>query len=248
MHPDLSKLAEVAVEIPSTLTEGHKPSAKHFLASAPDDAPAAALYTAVRALYGIAILLWEPETLWKTLEKDEVDLDTENRNKLMSAIALQLNPAFYWDSLVFQTTTQALNDVVFSPDSLQENNPAHMSWSVYEASIIRGMDPDGNVVPDFDEDVMTYVSVCLRRAGYAVPPKNLMFADEALELRNPSEFKGFAKQVREAWDKLDKEDLQEQKFSEDPLDVQLANLSSCYVYTADRAKLLGEMIIQVQGS
>ncbi len=240
MRPEFAKLATFALqdEVPAA-------NAKQYLLNETEDSPAAALYAAVRTLYGIGILLWEPESIWLTLEKDGIDLSIASRNKIMTAITLQVNPSFYWDSLVFAPTIQALNDVVFNADMLQECNPAHMSWGVYEASILRGMDPDEPGVPEFDEDVQVYVAICLKKAGFVCPPEDLSFAEDALAIHAvPSP--DMRKQVKEAWSNLNKEGLQEHTFPEDPLGVQLARLAGCYVYRTDRAKLLAEALLDLR--
>jgi hypothetical protein len=244
--PELEKLAEVAIKFPDEL-QNSEDSAKRFLKEITDDCPVAALYAAVRALYGVNFLLWEPETLWFTLEAEGIDLSNESRDKILAAMALQLNPAFYWDNLVFQNTVQAFNDVLYVAGMLQENNVAHMSWAVYEASIIRGMDPDMGVVPDFDDDVQMYVAVCLKRAGFVVPPENLKFSEEALKILRPFESPELKNKVQEAWETLDKEHLQEFPFPEDALGVQLAKLAGCFVYVNDRAKNLAESLLRIKG-
>lgn len=246
MNPELKKLAEVVVRLPIVTTPNSVSTAKDLLQNAPEDCSAAAVYASVRSLYGINILLWEPESIWLTLEKDGIELSNVLRNKLLTAIALQLNPAFYWDSFVFQTTTQALNDVVFNPEVLQENNPAHMAWAIYEASIIRGMDPDGSEVPDFDEDVQVYTAICLKRAGYVIPPEDLSYAENALKIHSTGLSQEFKKEVQNAWDSLDKNTLQEREFTETALDIQLAKLASTYLYVQGRAQILAEALLQLQ--
>jgi len=240
MRPEFAKLAAFALqdEVPVY-------NAKQYLLNETEDSPTTALYTAVRTLYGIGILLWEPESIWLTMEKDGIDLSLESRNKIMTAIALQLNPSFYWDSLVFAPTIQALNDVLFNPDMLQECNPAHMSWGVYEAGIIRGMDPEEPGVPEFDEDVQVYVAISLKKAGFVCPPEDLSFAEDALAVHSTPSLE-LKKQVKTAWANLDKDTLQEHTFTEDPLGVQLARLAGCYIYRTDRAKLLAESLLDLR--
>lgn len=212
----------------------------------PDKNTATGLYLAARTLYGIEILTWEPESIWKTMEADGIDLPLDERNKLEAAITLQVNPSFYWDNIVFQQTVQALAGEPFDPESLQEVHPAHMDWSVYEAGVIRGLDPDEQQIPDFDEDVQMYVAVCLHRAGYVVAPKSLKFAEDNLTKIIPTDVSAFQKEVRDAWNKLDKTRLAETEFYENRLGVQLAHLASCYVFTQERADKLGEEVVDLK--
>lgn len=212
----------------------------------PDNNTATGLYLAARTLYGIEILTWEPETIWKTMEADGIDLPVDERNKLESAITLQVNPSFYWDNIVFQQTVQALAGEPFDPEALQEVHPAHMDWSVYEAAVIRGLDPDEQQIPDFDEDVQMYVGVCLHRAGYVVTPKSLKFAQDNLDKLIPTDVSAFQKEVRDAWNRLDKTRLAETEFYENRLGVQLAHLASCHMFTQERANKLGEEVVDLQ--
>lgn len=226
-------------------TASQESAAKAVLTD-PDNNTAAGLYIAARALYGIELLDWEPETIWLTMEKDGIDLPEGERNKLEAAITLQVNPSFYWDNIVFQQTVQALSDEPFDPESLQEVNPAHMDWAIYEAGVIRGLDPDSQQIPDFDEDVQMYVGVCLHRAGYVVTPKSLNFAQDELDTLIPTDVSQFQKEVKDAWSKLDKTKLEYTEFFENRLGVQLAKLASCYLFTKERADKLGEEVVGLQ--
>jgi len=226
-------------------TASQEAAAKSLLLD-PDNNTAAGLYLAARTLYGIEILTWEPETLWLTMKEDGIDLPNGERNKLEAAITLQVNPSFYWDSIVFQQTIQAFADEPFDPEALQENHPAYMDWGVYEASVVRGLDPDSPQIPDFDEDVQMYAAVCLHRAGYVVTPKSLKFAQDALTKLIPTDVSAFQKEVRDAWNKLDKTKLTQTQFFENRLGVQLAKLASCHIFTQERAEKLGEEVVDLK--
>lgn len=209
----------------------------------PQTNTAAGLYLAARTVYGEDILKWEPETLWLTLDKDGVNLPDEERNKLQAAISLIVHPAFYWDNLVFQRTVQALNGELFDPETLQECVAAHMAWAVYEAGVIRGLDNDQVVIPEFDEDVQQYIAVCLLREGYVLPPEPLNeFVSDNLEGLFPktSYSATLKKEVADSWEALDKNALERTEFFENELGVQLAQLSACYLYVKKWADQLAE--------
>jgi len=210
----------------------------------PDENSAAGLYMAARTLYGIDILDWEPETFWLTMTQDGIDLPEEERNKLMAAVTLQKVPSFYWDSIVFQQTVQALNGELFDPEALQETPGAYMAWAVYEAGVIRGLDPEGETVPEFDEDVQQFVAVCLKREGYVCTPTPLEFAQDNLDSLYPkkSNASGLKTRTKEAWAKLDKEALPRTEFSENSLGVQLARMAASYLYVQDKADQMAEEI------
>jgi len=211
-----------------------------------DERSAAALLMALRTLHGIESFYWEPETIWLTLERDDhLDMEELGRNKLQAAITLIVNPAFFWDNLVFQRTVQALNGEPFDPEALQECHPGYMSWAVYESGLIRGLDPEEPVSAELDEDVQQYVAVCLKRAGYVYPPNQLIAVADNLEKILPRETKPFIDQVKKSWEHLDKGALSERTFQEDPLDVQLAQLASCYEYVRERANEMASEILSL---
>jgi len=211
------------------------------------NAPAAALITAVRAIYKDAVLEWEPESLWLSLERDGFELHNPERDKIQAAITLIKKPSFYWDNLTFQRTVQALNDQPFNMDVIQEAHTAHMAWAVFEASVIRNLDPDEQTVPEFDEDVQQYAAVCMFREGLVLPPENLKFAEDSLDKLQPKEAHstGLKKEVSRAWGHLNKGKLEHTEFAEDAIGVQLARLASAYLYVKDRAAHLANSLIRL---
>jgi len=219
--------------------------ARQFLRES-DERSAAVLLMALRTLHGIDAFYWEPETIWLTLERDDkVETEELGRNKLQAALTLIHNPAFFWDSIVFQRTTQAFNGEPFDPETLQECHPGYMAWAVYEARLIRGLDPDEPVSAEIDEDVQQYIAVCLKRAGYVYPPTQLSVVSDNLERMLPKTTKPFIEEVKKSWEHLDKGALAERKFQEDPLGVQLAQLSSCYEYVRARADEMATEVLQL---
>ena len=214
-----------------------------------DERTAAVLLMSLRTLYGIEAFSWEPETIWLTLERDdEVEVGEIGRNKLMAALTLILNPAFFWDNLVFQRTVQALNGEPFDPEAIQECHPGYMAWAVYESHLIRGLDPEDPVSAELDEDVQQYIAVCLKRAGYVYPPNQLVVIADNLKKMLPKGTEPFINEVKKSWEHLDKGALAERKFREDPLGVQLAQLASCYEYVRERADEMASEILQLDRS
>jgi hypothetical protein len=211
------------------------------------NAPAAALITAVRALYKDDVLEWEPEALWLSLEREGIVLHNPERDKIQAAITLIKKPSFYWDNLVFQRTVQSLNDQPFSMDVIQETHTAHMAWAIFEASVIRNMDPDEQTVPEFDEDVQQYAAVCMFREGLVLPPENLKFAEDSLDKLQPQDAHatGLKKEVSQAWGHLNKGKLEHTEFAENSVGVQLARLASSYLYVKDRAGHLANVLIRL---
>jgi hypothetical protein len=219
--------------------------ARKFLHT-PEDRCATSLYMCVRTLYGSEVSDWEPETLWVTMAKDGFDLPEETRNKLQCVLTMHKNPAFYWDNIVFQWTVQALNDELYDSDSIQECHPAHMAWAVYEAGVIRALDPDDKSIPELDEDVQQYIALCLKRAGYVYVPDSLKPVADNLERMFPAEQKEFIAQVKNSWVHLDKRILRDRVFPEDALGIQLAQLASCYEYVKDRANSMASDVLSIE--
>lgn len=247
MEEVLAKFTELAAGFGEYMvkTAGREEVARKFLLDS-DDRCATALYMCIRSLYGSEITDWEPETLWVTLGKDGIDLPEEARNKLQCVLALHKNPAFYWDNIVFQWTVQALNAELYDSDAIQECHPAHMAWAVYEASVIRALDPDDKVIPELDEDVQQYIALCLKRAGYIYTPDSLKSVADNLERMLPAEQKEFVRRVKNSWNHLDKRILRDRVFPEDSLGVQLAQLASCYEYVKDRANRMAEDVLAIE--
>lgn len=243
----MNSFSENFFKFAEALPENLQPSkveARALLSEA-TSATATGLLIAIRALYGDDVLTWEPETLWLTLENDSVFLDNVERDKIQAARSLIVRPAFYWDNLVFQRTVQALNGQPFSAETIQEANAAHMCWAVYEAAVLRNLDPDDKKIPDFDEDVQQYVAVCLRREGFVVPPETLSFAEDNLENMLPKEAIDLKKEVKQAWGHLNKSKLAHTEFAENEHGVQLARLSACYLYQQERVDHFSHEVIRL---
>lgn len=240
-NPLLLKLAEYVSAVPDT--EDISPaSAKMFLRDRCDDNRCAAvLYTAARCAYSLDMLSWEPETLWLTMEKDNIDLSVVCRDKLQAALALNINPQYYWDSIVFENTVQAFEGNLSNWETIQECHPVEMSRTAYEAEIIRGMDPEGKGGDtEYDEDVQQYTAVCLDRAGYVVAPEQLSYADESLAQLLPASAMALRSQTKKKWDKLDKENLETTTFEESLIDISLSRLAGVYLTVEDYAKSIGQ--------
>jgi len=247
MNELLEKLASSVAAIPESLPATSRARSLEFLKSSTDERSAGSLYTAARNVYGLEMLSWEPETLWITMEKDGLDLSLVNRDKLQAVIALIVNPQFFWDHIVFENTVHAFVGNISNPDAIQECHPAEMAWTVYEADAVRRMDPEGKGDAEFDEDVQQYVAVCLKRAGYITTPEELSFAEDNLVDLQPPEAKNLRKEVRKAWEGLDKGALQHTEFAENPLGVNLSRLAGTYVFVEDAAKSMGQDFLELKG-
>jgi hypothetical protein len=246
-NEEMEKLASFTSKLASfeIKTAGRELKARKYLSTS-EGVSAIALVMALRNLYGIECLYWEPETTWLTLDKDQITTSVCTREKIQAGLSVIKNPAFFWDNLVFQRTTQAFNDVVYDAEALQECQPAHMAWAVYEAALLRGIDPDTAETPEIDEDVQQYIAVCLYRAGFVYPPTILQVVANNLEDLYPKDTLGFIQQVKKSWEGLDKTKLRDRVFTESSLDVQLAQLASCYIYERERAAAMAADVLALE--
>lgn len=237
----LSQLHEYTVK-----TAERERIAVGFLKNTPGKA-AITLLASLRNLYGVSALYWEPETLWLTLEQDNIVLDIEARDKLQAAISLIINPAFFYDSLVFQRTVQALNDVRYDPNTLQECSPAHMAWAVYEATLIRSLNKEGHTM-EMDEDVQQYVAVCCCRDGLIFPPKELLQIADNIEKMLPAESAALIANVKNSWEHISRLNLENRQFEETPIEIQTAKLASIYLYVRDKLQALATDLLSLESS
>lgn len=188
--------------------------------------PAAQLYPAARAFYGIGVTVYEPDTLWSTL-----DMPEGNRDKLMAAIALQVYPSFYWDLRVFGHTCLAFADQAGHTELTPKPLPEHVVAGVYEAQILFQIDTDET--PEFDDDVAAFVAACLLHEGLVYAPPVVHFAEEHLDRLLTAEGKELAEQVKKmAHEEHPKAD------PESALGVQLARYQQIAAYLELRMRRL----------
>jgi hypothetical protein len=200
-----------------------------------EDATASAVFESAKRVLGPGFVAWEPETIWLDLADEDVDVDLENRDKLLACITLLVTRSFYWDAAVFENTSMAFNDIPSAPEALQEASPAEMSWAVFEAQYLlrREYQNEG----EFDYEPAKYAAVSLFRAGFLVAPEMLSFAQEELDRLNQGH-RDLKPQVEQRWSKLDKTKLTELELDETPLDIQTGYLAAVHLYVEERARRL----------
>jgi hypothetical protein len=188
---------------------------------------AVALVAAAESLIGDGFLLWEPDTIWHSID---VDVPQENRDKLMASVALHLVPSFYWDAVVFEKTAVAFAGKRVLPEVLQEATPADLAWAVVEAKMIRENLGDESL--DFEHEPTAYAAVALERAGFVLAPEQLQFAQPLLERRLPKS--GLLAETRGRWTALEGRGLEDLDLRETPLDVQIAHLAAVELHVRER--------------
>lgn len=195
------------------------------------DTSAVALYQAARKVLG-DFLAWEPESVWLELERHGVDVPDCSRARLMAALTLHLVPSFYWDAIVFEKTAVAFDGCCPHPDILEEATPAQLAWAVEEAEWILRLAK--GPAWDFQHEPRAYAGVVLARAGFALAPAQLGFAQLALD-RETRDAK-LRDDVAERWSRVSKDHLEQLSLSEDRVDVQIARLAAVELHVRDRRR------------
>lgn len=197
------------------------------------EAAATTVLVAARHLLGPEFLGWEPESLWIELAPCEA-----NKDKLLAAISLDLNPCFYWDARVFAATIQAFNNTVVHHDTVPHLSAAFLAWGVYEAELIFALLDGAGTLPEFMEESAGFTAASLLHEGVVVPPEGTGFCEEALlGLLNP-EAKQLHDRVKEAWREQAKNALDEAAFEDSAFGVQMARQADVYLYLVNRADSL----------
>lgn len=210
-------------------TVGYKVGAASFFGRSKkllenEDTPAGVALLALKNVLGPAVVAWEPDTIWLELEDREgLDISVVMRDKLMAAITLLEVPAFYWEVNTFMNTVMAFNGYQSNVDRIHEPTPGELAWAVYEAELI--LHEHGQWEPDFDNEPGIFTAECLHRSGFVLAPTILSFAQDDLDRRNRDGAKITKDQVQSAWGKQSKGSLDNVKFVETPLGIQLAKLA-----------------------
>jgi len=234
------QLLRVAAQVPRTKIgeeladeNGPRGEARELLQN--DDTTATGCYRATQVLLGPMFRGWEPESIWLSLERMNVDVSVLNRDKIMAAVTLTMIPAFWFEINAFENTVMAFNNVISDPHILQEATPAQIAWGVYEAELLYGDAGEFEETTVFDREPTLYTATVLNRAGFLVAPDMLSFAQEPLDKLNCNGTKTTVDEVKKAWTRLKRTDFTKREFSEDsPVDLQLGRLAAVSLYIQDR--------------
>lgn len=193
---------------------------------------AVALMAACKDLLG-EYQTWEPETIWVELARRGIDLPETNREKVMAGVSLLFVPSFYWDGVVFEKTAIAFDHCLINADRLEEATSAQLAWAVLEASWILSLHLDP--ARSFEHESTAYTAVVLHREGFVQTPKQLDFAQDALDRMNAKDTP-LKQKVETAWSGVDHEHLDIHHFDETQVDVQLARLATVELHVQDRER------------
>jgi len=169
---------------------------------------------------------WEPESLWTELQHLGIDLATDTRAKIQAGITLHLMPGFYWDAVVFEKTAVALEGHLANPDILEEPSPAWLAWAVVEAEMIV------KHPIEFQHEPRAYTGVVLARAGFALAPTQLAFAQRALDRERHDD--DLRDAVAARWARVSKDHLTQLELHETREDVQIARLAAVELHVRER--------------
>ncbi len=198
-----------------------------------ENSSALGVLAAVKALLGDC-WHWEPESVWLALEQLGVDTPITSRAKLQAGIALMFIPSFYWDGIVFEKTALSLDGHAPNADALEEADVSQAAWAVEEAAKI--VTWHGDAPWEFVHEPRAYAAVILHRAGFAVAPDQLSFAQDSLDSMNC--IGSLKTDTAKEWAALDKESLDAHPFPETPTGVQLARLAAVDLHCKDRRRQL----------
>jgi len=227
-------------------SQGHRPSAIALLAN-PESSPLP-LLVAADILFGPGWIVWEPESVYmeyKDLARKQ--MPAENRDRLMGALAVTLNPAFFWDSQPFQNFVMIANKEDSLPDALQEPTPPELLWGLVLADLLweYGNGEDGK--PRWDDEICQFCAVVLNRNGIRLAAGPLEFCQPHLDMLFHGCQGPALERVQKAWAELPKEEgaLQKHEFKEDPLSVQLHHLAVMYIHAQTEARDAAKQLFEL---
>lgn len=215
-------------------SDAAKEKAKQFIEDS--DSSATAMYCATAILFGSTeFLAWEPESIWLEYKDLGVDAPAENRDQLQAVITMHMGNAVYWDAFFFEKVIICLNGNPADGETIQEASPGEVAWGTFEIQLLE--QAFGNA-GEYDHEPTRYTALTLYRAGFALAPETLVFAQEELDKLNKDPT--LATRVSEAWGAVSKDKIEDGEYEETPLGVQLAKLGSVHMYVGKRARNLAE--------
>ena len=229
----LIKLATVVINDTANIT---REAAKKILGD--DLSPASLQLRALPVLFTDMVYAWEPESIWLGLDDYGIDATTMQRDKILAALTLAMNPAFYRDAGIFENTCLAFNNVPVFASVIQEASPSEMCWGCYEAELI--VQRAGMTHLEFDYEPAKYAAFSLHRSGFVLAPELLAFCQEELDKlsrlkrKDNDDFK--AAVVHALAEAQSKSDGTEHPLEETEIDVQVGRLLAANLHVDDHIK------------
>lgn len=191
-------------------------------------------FRATELLCGPTFRIWEPESIWLTLERQGINIPVINRDKILAAITLTVVPAFWFEVNAFENTIMAFNNIVSDYEILQEATPAQINWAVFEAELLYSQASNIEETTEFDYEPINYTAIVLNRAGFILTPDLLSFAQNALDKLNKDGVNVDKTALRKTWDDTKRKNLSKRIYNDTPFDMQLARLASVQLYLQER--------------
>lgn len=137
----------------------------------------ATLLVGVIDFYGTECFSWTPETLLVELEDDlDMEISSENFNKLRAAMELVISDDFYESASTFNFLCCSLNGTEITK-YFELADSYDIAWGIVEALIIGAPDR----TPIFSEEVVAFVSKVLQEDGILNPPSVILEAVLSME-------------------------------------------------------------------
>jgi hypothetical protein len=126
----------------------------------------------------LAWLKWHPTVIMESVEeKVGCKLPKANFDKLMAAVSIVTDDAFFKDAAKFIQLANVLAGDDFQPDEFNPADVAECAWAVTEALLLRPPDEEDPEV--FSDEVRRYIGFVLKEEGYVKAPDVLRIALEA---------------------------------------------------------------------
>ncbi len=210
-----------------------------------DDATTASVVCkAAEKVLGDGWLLWEPESIWKELKHQGVEVPLGNRQQLMAGRGLLVHGRFFYDGPVFDRTCAAFSNEVLAIDELDETLAMHLAWGVDEGKKLCALFE--HELEPFDREVVTTCAAQLWEEGMVLAPDELSFAQQALDKEWHVECCGLKDRVQKAWADLRGHSLREVPYPETPGGVQLARLAAIDVFLDERRRVRDRQLVALK--
>ena len=209
-----------------------------------DETVASVVCKAAHTLLGDGWLLWEPESIWKELEHQHIDISEGNRQQLMAGRALLVHGRFFYDGMVFDRTCAAFaNEVLDFEGGVDDTLAMHLAWGMDEAQKISALFNDSFLL--MDREPCEVAAMQLWEEGFVLAPPELSFAQAALDRRCGQHNKDLKQDVTSLWADLKGASLKDFPFPETAKGVQCARLASVQLFLEEQRGLRSKQLVQL---
>ena len=154
-------------------TYSNEAKAKELLSSH-NFIPATALVIAADIVTSGNFFAWEIETTLDFLEEEDCLPEPKNRDRLMGAMSILLNPVFLWDAGAFMAVSQTFNGMLAIPEIWEPLTPANIAYALDEIdAVYKVYNNTKRLEPLYAEEPKIYMAACCKEHGVSVLPKEL---------------------------------------------------------------------------